>query len=61
MVFGPVLESSRFSLSLSLSLCSLSLPSSEVNNAQVCSWRGCFMMSWLSGDSFPRGMMRWTG
>jgi hypothetical protein len=57
MVFGSVLESSR----LSLSLCSSGLPGSEVNDAQVGSWRGCFVMSWLGGDFSPRGMMRWTG
>jgi hypothetical protein len=59
MVFGAILESSR--LSLSLSLYSPSLPSSEVSDAQVDCWRGCFIMSWLGGDFFPRGMMRWMG
>jgi hypothetical protein len=48
-------------LSLSLSLCSPGLPSSEMNNAKVSSWRGCFVMSWLDSDFFPRGMMRWMG
>jgi hypothetical protein len=56
-MFRPILESSR--LSLSLSLYSPGLHGSEVNDAQVGSWRGCFMMSWLGGDSFARGMMRW--
>jgi hypothetical protein len=70
-VFGPIMESSRLSLSLSLSLSiyiyiyiyiySPGLPGSEVNDAQVSSWRGYFVISWLGGDSFPRGMMRWTG
>jgi hypothetical protein len=40
-VFGHVLESSR----LSLSVCSLGLPGTEVNDAQVGSWKGCFVMS----------------
>jgi hypothetical protein len=35
-------------------------PCSEVNDAQVDSWRDCFMMSWLDDDLFPRGMMRRT-
>jgi hypothetical protein len=56
-VFRPILESSR----LSPSLCSPGLPGSEVNIAQVSSWRGCFMMPWLGGDFFSRGMMRWIG
>jgi hypothetical protein len=56
-VFGAILESLR----LSLPLCSSGLPSSEVNNAQVGSWRGCFVMPWLGGDFFPCGMMRWMG
>jgi hypothetical protein len=56
-VFGPILESS----SLSLSLYSLGLPGCEVNDAQVGSWRGCFVMSWLGGDFFPCGMMKWRG
>jgi hypothetical protein len=59
MVFRPVLEPSW--LSLCVCVCSLGLVGSEVNDAQVGSCRGCFMMSWLDGDSFPRGMMRWTG
>jgi hypothetical protein len=49
-VFRPVLESSR------LSLCG-----SDVNDAHVGSWRGCFIMSWLGDNSFPCGMMRWMG
>jgi hypothetical protein len=56
-VFRHVLKSSR----LSLSLYSLGLPGSEVNDAQVNSWRGCFVMSWRGGDFFPHGMMRWMG
>jgi hypothetical protein len=56
-VFRPVLESSR----LSPSLYSPGLPGSEVNNAKVGSWRSCFMVSWLDGDIFSCGMMRWMG
>jgi hypothetical protein len=52
-----VVESSR----LSLSICSPGLPDSEANDAQVDSWRGCFMMSWLCSDFFPRGTMTWMG
>jgi hypothetical protein len=55
MVFGPILESSR----LSLSLCSSGFPGSEVNDVQVDSCRGCFMMSWIGSHFFQRGMMRW--
>jgi hypothetical protein len=57
MVFRPVLESSR----LSLSFYSPGLLGSEANDAQVGSWRGCFMKSWLRSDFFPRGMMTWMG
>jgi hypothetical protein len=71
-MFGPILES----FGLSLFLCSPGLPRSEVNDAQVGSWRdcfvmswpvceffphGCFVMSWLGGEFLPRGMMRWMG
>jgi hypothetical protein len=35
-------------LSLSLSLYAPSFPGSEVNDAEVGSWRGCFVMSWGS-------------
>jgi hypothetical protein len=50
MVFQPILESSKLSLSLSLSLSlyAPSFPGSEVNDAEVGSWRGCFVMSWGS-------------
>jgi hypothetical protein len=48
-------------VSLSLSLCSPGLPGSEMNNAKVSSWRGCFLMSWLGSDFFPYEMMRWMG
>jgi hypothetical protein len=33
------------SFRLSVCVCSLGLPDSEVNDAQVGFWRGCFMMS----------------
>jgi hypothetical protein len=49
-----------WSLLGSLSLYSPDLPGSEVNYARVGSWRGSFVMSWLGGDIFPCGMMRWT-
>jgi hypothetical protein len=39
-----VLKSFRLSLSLCVCVCSLGLPDSEVNDAQVGFWRGCFMM-----------------
>jgi hypothetical protein len=54
-VFGPILKSSR----LSPYLYFLGFPGSQVNDAQVSSWSGCFMMSWLGNDFFPHGMMRW--
>jgi hypothetical protein len=54
-VFGPVLESSR----LSLSLHSLVPPSGEVNDARVGSWRDCFGMSLLGGDIFSCRVVRW--
>jgi hypothetical protein len=57
MVFGPVLESSGLSLSLSLLP---GAPSGEVTDACVVSQRDCFMMFLLVGDAFSRGMMRWT-
>jgi hypothetical protein len=42
-------------------LCSPGLHGSEVNDAQVGSWRCCFVMSLFGDDSFLRGVMRWTG
>jgi hypothetical protein len=56
MVFVLVLESFGCSLWLP------GLPSDEVDDAWVGSWRGCFVMSLLDNDTFPRGGgggMRW--
>jgi hypothetical protein len=55
-VFGPILESSRFSLSLYHGVLG-----SEVNVAQVGSWRCCFVMPWLGDDFLPHGMIWWMG
>jgi hypothetical protein len=49
IVFGPILESSGHSL------LSPGLPDGEVDDAQVGSWRNCFVVSLLSDDAFPRG------
>jgi hypothetical protein len=38
------------SLSLSLCVCSSGLPGSEVNDAQVGFWTGCFVMSCPGSD-----------
>jgi hypothetical protein len=56
MVFEPVLESSRLPLSIPWVLLG-----SEVNSAQVGSWRDCLAMSLLGGDVFPHGVVRWMG
>jgi hypothetical protein len=53
-MFGPVLESSG------PPLYSPGPPGGEVNNAQVGSWRDCFMIPLLGGDAFSRQVMRWT-
>jgi hypothetical protein len=54
-MFGPVLESSRLSLSLSTP----QAPGGEVNNSRDGSQRDCFMMSLLGDDTISRGVMRW--
>jgi hypothetical protein len=53
-VFGPVMES------YGLSPHSLGPPGSEVNDAQVDSWRDCFGISLLGDDVFSGGLVRWT-
>jgi hypothetical protein len=55
-LFGPVLESSRLPLFIPLAL-----SGSEVNGAQVGSFRGCLARSLLDDDVFPCGGVRWTG
>jgi hypothetical protein len=55
-VFRPILESSRLPLSIPQTL-----HGTEVNGAQVVSWRGCLARSLLDDDVFPRGGMWWTG
>jgi hypothetical protein len=59
-VYSGVFQDIYIYIYIYISMCSPGLPGSEVNDAQVSSWRGCFVMSWLHGDFFPRGMMRWT-
>jgi hypothetical protein len=55
-VFGTILESSRLPLAIPWAL-----HGSEVNGAQVGSWRGCLGRSLLGGDVFPQGVMSWMG
>jgi hypothetical protein len=54
-LFGPVLESSGCSSRL------LGLPSDQVNDARVNSWRDCFVVALPGNDAFQHGGMRWIG
>jgi hypothetical protein len=54
-VFGPVLESSKFPLSIPRAL-----HGCEVNGALVILRRGCLARSLLGDDVFPRGGVQWT-